>query len=363
MTRLKLAIFLLISALLALFSFFLINKFYSKDSTVNPLNQHLPVFKKPEVAVNIVFFESKRNSDYKNLAENVIEHVRSLGIKQVSLVFFFFQEEITSTDLYRDEKRTLTDQEIREIIRIAKSKNLTVQLRPFLGIKKTFETPQSNQGRWNIEPQNSETWFKNYLNILTHYAQLAQEENVEVFGIGSEMKSQAFEKQKWHELIDKVRKAYQGQIIYAGNWDEFTTGGPFEKDLSWLSKVDIIGIDAYFPLEVSSSPSQDQLVAAWGKWQFVFDHLKKSGKQVIISEIGITAAKEHFDEPWVSSHDSSDILSQEKYYKAFLQFFKGKVDNIFIWAIDGYQTGDAGGFSPIGRPAENVIRSWTKSSN
>lgn len=323
--------------------------------TPTPTLKLLPTFEK---GLNIVFFESKGETSFRTVADDVFTKVKKLGITDVSLVFFFFQNDTNSVEIYEDETRTLKDAEIRQIIRLAKSKNFIVQLRPFLGLKASFSNPDSGVGRWNITPTDYDLWFENYSAILKKYAAIAQQEGVPTFGIGSEMKSMAANSAKWGQVIKKVREVYKGKIIYAGNWDEFTSGGPFENDLGWLSEVDLIGIDAYFPLNVGQNPSVSDLVSTWGNWASIFERVKGRGKRVIVSEIGITP-NEYFDKPWITSTEASNLSAQEKYYRAAIEFFRGKVSGMYFWAVDGFRTGDAGGFSPLGRPAEKVLADWT----
>jgi hypothetical protein len=322
--------------------------------TPAPTEKQLPTFEK---GLNIVFFESRQNTNYQDRVIGTFDEVKKLGITYVSLVFFFFQDDANSVEIYEDGRRTLTETEVRHIIRIAKAKNFEVQLRPFLGVKTSFSNPAEGVGRWNIKPRDSNLWFENYSSILKKYATIAQQEGIPTFGIGSEMKSTAANSAKWEEVIGQVREVYKGKIVYAANWDEFTNSGPFENDLGWLQDVDLIGIDAYFPLNVSQNPSISQLLDAWGKWNIIFERVKNSGKKVVISEIGITP-NAYFTKPWLTSQEVTDLSAQEKYYKAAIEFLKSRISGIYFWAVDGYRTSDAGGFSPLGKPAEKVLADW-----
>lgn len=374
----KLIIFLMVSGVFILLTTLIFTKsqtFPQKSDFANPVSNlstftptptstptprptptvgKLPTFEK---GLNIVFFESKSNTNYQSRITSTLDQFKNLGITHASIVFFFFQDGPSSVEIYEDTMRTLTETEIRQIIRIAKSKNFEIQLRPFLGVKTGFSNPEAGIGRWNITPADQNLWFENYSAQLVKYATIAQQEGVPTFGIGSEMKSVAGNSAKWEEVIKKIREVYKGKVIYAGNWDEFTNDGPFENELGWLLGVDLIGIDAYFPLNVGQNPSISELVSAWGKWAKILERVKNSGKKVIVSEIGITP-NPYFDKPWITSQEVSDLTAQEKYYAAAIEFLRDKVSGIYFWAVDGYKTGDVGGFSPLGRPTEKVLVNW-----
>ena len=55
--------------------------------------------------------------------------------------------------------------------------------------------------------------------MILHYARLAQEENVALFGLGLELKHsvRAFP-DRWRVIIAKGRKIYRGRITYSANW-------------------------------------------------------------------------------------------------------------------------------------------------
>ncbi len=80
-----------------------------------------------------------------------------------------------------------------------------------------------------------------YTDFVLDYAQIADSLGVELFCIGTEMKRTALEKPEfWKRLVQKVKKVYDGPLVYAANWDSY------DKITFW-DDLDYIGVDAYFP--------------------------------------------------------------------------------------------------------------------
>jgi len=137
------------------------------------------------------------------------------------------------------------------------------------------------RGRLTGTPESIENFFnapKGYNEFILHYAQLAKDK-VEAFIIGSELigltkiKNQHGEFPAVNELIKLARqvKAIMGAkviVTYAADWSEYhhTEGGWYNLDPLWASPdIDVVGIDAYFPLTNTSHSVYDfkEIVAGW----------------------------------------------------------------------------------------------------
>ena len=65
--------------------------------------------------------------------------------------------------------------------------------------------------------------------------------------------------QHWWELIANIRQSYSGQLTYAANFDNY-------QEVYFWDQLDLIGINAYFPLrELQEQPDQEQQYAADAK--------------------------------------------------------------------------------------------------
>jgi hypothetical protein len=65
--------------------------------------------------------------------------------------------------------------------------------------------------------------------------------------------------EQWRVIISKIREVYSGTLTDSANW-----GGHETKIKHW-DDVDIIGVDAYYPIDthLSKNPTVEELVDAW----------------------------------------------------------------------------------------------------
>ena len=113
-------------------------------------------------------------------------------------------------------------------------------------------------------------WFGQYSAFIVHYAALAQEAGADEYFITHELATceQYGPVALWDALIDSVRSVFHGQVAAALNWGPFVTGQIVP---SWTAKLDYIGVDCYFDLNVSfdnadprwANPPLDVLLRHW----------------------------------------------------------------------------------------------------
>ena len=116
-------------------------------------------------------------------------------------------------------------------------------------------------------------WFDNYQRFILHYAQLAEEADIEALCIGSELQGTTTRESDWREIIAAVRKVYKGSLVLAANWDS-----EFEKIRFW-DALDFIGIQAYFPVAEQDNPSIPQLlkgcgIITWNAYRLYTEHME-----------------------------------------------------------------------------------------
>jgi len=209
----------------------------------------------------------------------------------------------------------------------------------------------------------SEEWFKQYKAFIVHYAELAQKYNVELLCIGTELSNTtiaAWSKQ-WVDIIDEIRRAYTGPLIYAANWDEYKT-------VSFWDKVDYIGIDAYFPLTEKKDATKDELIAGW---KGVADTLeawltdnKLLDKGIVFTEIGYDTVDGSNTQPWrvlptlahyvEDQEEQSDCLDSLMTVLTGRKWFRG----IYWWNYFPRPDIGALGYTLRGKKGESVLSSW-----
>jgi hypothetical protein len=199
--------------------------------------------------------------------------------------------------------------------------------------------------------------------VVIHYAKLAEEIGADGYLIGNELGTATkADPEGFREFIKEARKHYKGPISYAANWDE-ADRVPFWDDL------DAIGINAYWPLTRTKNAPEEELHQGALKVEAKLEALaKKTNRQILLTEIGFRSVIDSAVDPntW-PEHDQDrqiDFEAQAKAYRAVLKAFTGKphIRGIYFWKVisDGVWREDGGerGFSPLDKPAEQVLRQY-----
>ena len=245
----------------------------------------------------------------------------------------------------------------RQYIQLLKKNGIRVMLKPQLWIWRglfTGELAMATESDW-------EKLEREYADFVLAYADLAEETGVALFCIGTELG--AFVKARpgfWKELIASVRERYNGRITYAANWDEYLRI-PFWKDL------DLIGIDAYFPLSDARDPGLEDLRSGWKRWKADIQKLQQDvGKPVLFTEYGYRSMDYTARKPWLvdRSEERVNLRAQANAKRAiFEEFWKEDwFAGGFVWKWFIHHS-RAGGltdnrFTPQNKPAQDVIRDY-----
>ncbi len=203
--------------------------------------------------------------------------------------------------------------------------------------------------------------------MVLHYAKLAAEEQVAVFGLGLEMiASVRAQPQRWRALAGKVREVFPGAITYSANWYEEW------RDVEFWDALDFIGIGAYFELgrgipgPAAGSPlAVAELVQQWRPVQAELHELsKRVGKPVVYTEVGYTGYVDCAARPWewAGKQAANVAIDHGRQADAFAALFNAHegsdwMHGAFLWTfytstrdIQGWE------YAIRARPAEAVVR-------
>ena len=213
----------------------------------------------------------------------------------------------------------------------------------------------------NIAMKSERDWVKfenSYEKFILDYAQVAADNQVELFCIGTELnnflvKRTAF----WNALIIKIKGIYKGKITYAENWDTYDK-------VPFISSLDYIGIDAYFPLSKQKSPTTGTLKSAWKPIKSKIKTLSiKYKKLILFTEFGYQSRDFSTDQPW--NHNSGSEVNLEIQYNAlnalFDQFWdEGWFAGGFLWKWYDNHTTSGGStntdYTIQSKPAEKLVK-------
>lgn len=240
-------------------------------------------------------------------------------------------------------------------IDLFKSKGLKVLLKPQLWITGGVYTgtiKMSSEQEW-------EAFETGYLKFIITAARIAESRKVEMFCIGTELSSFTTERPEfWKELIQEVKKVYKGELTYAANWDTYQNPG-------FWDQLDYIGIDAYFPLSESKTPTIAELEQGWAPVkERIRRFAEEKQKQVIFTEYGYRSVDYAAREPWNSSNSLNSVNHEgqanclKAIYRVFWdeEWFKGG----FLWKWYDYQE-RAGGlkntqYTVQNKPSQRLVQ-------
>jgi hypothetical protein len=286
-------------------------------------------------------------------ADTALTKARGLGAAAVAIIPFLWQPAPTSPDLVRG--KDLDDDELRAAIRQAHARGLAVIVKPHVWVPQSWAgaVVMRSDGDWR-------QWFANYQRELVHIAQIAEAEKAEALAVGTELE-QTSRQPEWNEVIDKVRAAFSGRLLYvAHNVDEAET-------VPFWNRLDAIGVSLYPPLggDADRDYRRDAMRA-------VADRLDMLSlidrKPVVVAEIGLRSAAGATAKPWESPEErvaaadpqlQADVLAD---WLATLN--RPGIEGVLIWRW--FTDPNAGGladtdFTVQGKPAERVLQcAWTK---
>lgn len=286
---------------------------------------------------------------FQQKTEVLLDHLAGIGVNSVSFTFPLYQSSYNSTDIH-ETSSTPTHDKIGFFTREARRRGFTVMLRPLLD-----DVSLQAQGYWRgiIAPSSVSAWFQSYTALLVQYGQIAQSENAQVIDIGTEFKSLEPDTSYWLGLIQAIRQVYSGQLTYSANWDD-------RNYPAFGTALDLIGIDAFYPLAVPVTATPDQIAAAWAPGLARTRQLARAmGKPVLYTEIGTTSEVGSFQVPWSWKHGTGVSQdAQRVYYAGSCQAVKGQVAGMYWWQVNleplPAPASDIG-FNPEGKQAEAEI--------
>jgi hypothetical protein len=287
-----------------------------------------------------------------------LDSLTSAGVTHISQTPFGWQEDPKSPDI-RWEKHSdrmwwgESRYGVAETTLSGREKGVESILKPHLWVK----------GAWpGVIQMDSEEdwkdWFNAYGEFIRYYATMAQEQDIPVLCIGTELELTSHRETEWRELIESIRQVYSGQLTYAANFTEY------DKVAFW-DALDYIGIQAYFPLATKNNPDIKTLVQGWNKQIKAIEKVQKRfEKPVIFTEIGYCNTVDAAIEPWVWPNERKEVaLSEEVQAKCYEAFFetvwkKDWLAGVYFWKWYPNPRDRQPDFTPQGKPAQQVMAAY-----
>jgi hypothetical protein len=292
--------------------------------------------------------------------ERGLDEAVRLGATWISLTPFGRAWDLKATGVdktfelpYADNQRNL-----RRAIKQAHARGLKVLIVPHLWV-------ESGGWRAEIDPETDEGWRKfaeSYRAYVLGWARFAASTHADMLAVGVELRSwvTTTHAPSFFPILRDVRAAYPGLLTYAANWDDVD-------QTVILSDLDVIGINAFYPLTEKANATDAELVAGGSEVAKKVKALAELWqKPVMFNEFGYTARTDPALRPWEwPDHMSGvrvDARAQASAYRGLLSGMLASRELVgaFVWRLyadpDDLSQEAEWGFSPRGREAELCLR-------
>jgi hypothetical protein len=288
-----------------------------------------------------------------------LDDLKKTNASWTSVLVTGYQDTIHSTSIDFSGPGTPTDASVERIIRHAHEIGLKVMLKPHVDLAN-----DSAHYRGEIGPDFTAadwaSWFASYRPFILHYAAMAAQTGCEIYCVGCELGTTAVHAAEWRQIVAAVRGIYAGPLTYADNQVESDP-----EAVTWWNAVDLIGQDVYPTLTQVVEPTVEDLSSGWTSFRERLRRLSdKWGKPLLLTEIGCRSVHGGAQNPWDWQRQGPvDLEVQRNFYEAALRAVAGQswLRGMYWWQWspdpnDG-GPGDTG-YSPHGKPAEQVLASW-----
>lgn len=276
-------------------------------------------------------------SDSESISGDQLNHIQATGA-DLTLVTM-----VTVDDANDSSPTDISETTFNDVINRSTKIGLNVgMLKPHIGIAGQHDS----FGRDNYDPDNYDTFFENWKDLMLHYADLANANGIPILSIGCEMKLCTDTKYltKWQDIYNAIKAKYPKLLItYAMSQYEFFEP---ENQGQIASVVDYIGMNiypSYIASEYKSGLKVSELKGAWwNDWngnQFMEtldEYFDEYQKPILVTETGLMPYKDglaHLISSYINSNEKENYDAQAIGYKAALEAIAkdSHVIGVSIW--------------------------------
>lgn len=250
---------------------------------------------------------------YRYLA--AVDEIADLGCNSIIVITPVWQEngESNKIQIINEPGRGPSTEQISQLLDHAKSRGLKTTLMPIV----LMTDPGEKQWRGRISPTSWHEWWVSYREVINRFAQIAQQSNVDVFCVGSELLTTESQASRWRSLIYDVRHRFTGSITYSTNWDHY------EKTRFWAD-VDIIGVNGYWDITSKGDIATENAQGLRENWvtirNNVYEFAKSHDRPLLFTEIGYPSLPWALSSPWNYVADSSVPAAPQVQAAGYLAF-------------------------------------------
>jgi len=318
---------------------------------------------------------------FNRIEEGVLENLASLGVTHLSLTSFGWQSNYDHPEVHMQPDArwyTESDDGMRELADNGRKLGIKIIVKPHIWLSNSaaeefYQGKKVITKKWRSDigfetEEDWKTWEETYTKMTLHYAALSEEIGADIFCIGTELANAVKTRPDyWRGLIKQVREIYSGKLTYAGNWYQ-----EYEEVTFW-EDLDLIGIQAYFPISKAEVPTKEDMLEGWKRHQEKIKALAdRVGKPVLFTELGYRSVSFAAEKPWQwASRNELDKVEpdnemQKMLYEAFFETY-WDVDwfaGVIFWKWQPQPSRRRGrstrpiDFTPQDKPAQETVKEW-----
>lgn len=194
-------------------------------------------------------------------------------------------------------------------IQEAHKQGLSICIKPHIAY---WRTPF--QWRGEIEFDTTDEWLRFWTDYRKWILTLAMAcREADAFVVGTELDRTLNHEAEWRTLIAEVRSIMRVPLTYAANWTDY-------KRVPFWDALDVIGIQAYFPVASKPNSTPKEIQTGWKKlMEELRSYSEKMNRKILFAELGYTLSYMAPVEPWNYHTDGEGArLVQESCWKAAL---------------------------------------------
>ena len=155
--------------------------------------------------------------------------------------------------------------------------------------------------RGEIDFSREDAWdrfWRDYRAWITLLAEACRE--ADGFVVGTELDRTLRFEDEWRALIADVRARTGAPLTYAANWTDY-------QRVPFWDALDVIGIQAYFPLSDQRPPSREDIKRGWQqRMREIRAYAEPLNRQVLFTELGYNQSHKAAIAPWDYDVDGED---------------------------------------------------------
>lgn len=289
-------------------------------------------------------------------AEKALQHLSTLGTNAMAIVPYTGTSNPQSSEPLRWSRGAGGENDASVALSHygTKQAGMMTMLKPQVWVRGGWpgDVDMADEAEW-------ERWFDHYHRWIRHYAVLAEIHKMDVLCLGTEFRYATMKHPaRWRDLVNRIRHIYHGTITYAANWGEETD------NLNFADALDFVGVNFYYPLSNSDTPTDEQLLAKMEQTLSSLDKLsRKWGKPYVLTEIGYRSITSPWKHPHAEAGNAGvSEADQARCYQAVFTALPNHpaCRGLYWWkwpSYEQYAHRNPVSFTPCGKEAEALLKS------